>query len=172
MCWIISWFDSPIFQLFCKAQRTTSWLKFHSYCNRYMRVVLMYFPKTIGYSFQRLVISPKGFAFTAYFSFTLNAIYERIILVNCRRDKVCSEYSHHGDKLRRHPHFILPPTAGNRSTVLGNYRPPLGSFMKSCAVTTSVDAIWRGREHCYFSIREHTRHQGSIKTIMAFRSKC
>lgn len=71
---------------------------------------------------------------------------------------------------------VLPlsflPADGNRSTVLGNYRPPSGSFMKSSAVTTSVDAIWRGREHCYFSIGEGIRHPGSIKTIMAFLSKC
>lgn len=83
-----------------------------------------------------------------------------------------NKYSRHSDKLKWRPHFILPPAGGNRSTVLGKYRPPSGSFMKSSAVTTSVDAIWRGREHCYFSIREGTRHQGSIKTIMAFRSKC
>lgn len=71
---------------------------------------------------------------------------------------------------------VLPlsflPADGNRSTVLGNYRLPSGSFMKSSAVTTSVDAIWRGREHCYFSIREGIRHPESIKTIMAFLSKC
>lgn len=48
-----------------------------------------------------------------------------------------------------------------------------GPFMKSSAVTTSVDAIWRSRKHCYFSNREGTRHLGSIKTIMAiFFSKC
>lgn len=42
--------------------------------------------------------------------------------------------------------------------------------MKSSAVTTSVDAIWRSRKHCYFSNREGTRHLGSIKTIMAIFS--
>lgn len=45
-----------------------------------------------------------------------------------------------------------------------------GPFMKSSAVTTSVDAIWRSRKHCYFSNREGTRRSGSIKTIMAIFS--
>lgn len=57
-----------------------------------------------------------------------------------------SKYSRRSDAIKRSPNFILPPTDRNRSMVLGKYRLPWGSFMKSSAVTTSVDVIWRGRE--------------------------
>lgn len=43
---------------------------------------------------------------------------------------------------------------------------------KLYTVKTSVDAIWRSREHCCFSVREGTRRRGSIKAITTFRSKC
>lgn len=97
--------------------------------------------------------------------------YERIMLMGCRCCKVCSEYSCHSDKLKWRS-SLYPSTDGRKSKHgSGEVSTAFRSFMKSSAVT-SVDAIWRGRERCYFGIREGTRHQGSIKTIMAFLSKC
>ncbi|KAF0033642.1 hypothetical protein F2P81_013708 [Scophthalmus maximus] len=91
----------------------------------------------------------------------------------CQREcRVCSRHSDKTETISS----LYPSTIRRKSKARFWWEKISTAFEvfheKLYTVKTSVDAIWRSREHCCFSVREGTRRRGSIKAITTFRSKC